>query len=235
MDYRAANLHGISRSILKHQLSERVIHGTKSGPKMYLTTEEENELEKYLLQASEIGYGKTRCDVKPIVESHLKENERMKASLSDDWWTKFLQRHPNLRLRLGDATAGVRMDAVNTENLRAYYEEWLKRYHPESTGKALVTPSMSESAPPGVGPPGSEHTPLSGGASPSTSSLSGSAAPSTSPLSGSAAPSKSPLPSGTTSTPSSANCSLLSNLPTSSTPVMPKTGRARIPVVSALS
>ena len=85
---------------------------------MYLTTDEQNELEKYLLQASEIGYGKTRC------ESYLKENERIKCpSLSDGWWTKFLQRHPNVRLRSGDATAGVRMDAVNTENLCTYYEE----------------------------------------------------------------------------------------------------------------
>ena len=30
---------------------------------MYLTADEENQLEKHLLQASEIGYRKTRCDV----------------------------------------------------------------------------------------------------------------------------------------------------------------------------
>ena len=65
---RAADLHGVPHSTLKDQLSGRVIHGTKSGPKIYLSTDEENEPEKYLLQASEMGYGKMRCDVKCIVE-----------------------------------------------------------------------------------------------------------------------------------------------------------------------
>ena len=32
---QAADLHGIPRSTLKHRLSGRVIHGTKSGPKSY--------------------------------------------------------------------------------------------------------------------------------------------------------------------------------------------------------
>ena len=109
---RAADLNGVARSTLKDRLSGRVIHGTESGPKMYLTTDEENELEKHLLQAFEIGYGKTRCDVKCIVEKYFKENGRLRGPSL---------RHPNLCLRLGDATAGVRMDAVNTENLRAYY------------------------------------------------------------------------------------------------------------------
>ena len=59
---------------------------------MYLTADEENELERHLLQASEIGYGKTRRDVKCIVERYLKENGRLRGpSLSDGWWTKFLQ------------------------------------------------------------------------------------------------------------------------------------------------
>ena len=76
---RAADLQRVPRSTLKDRLSGRVIHGTKSGPKIYLSVDEENELEKYLLQASEIGYGKTRCDVKCIVERYLKENGKKRG------------------------------------------------------------------------------------------------------------------------------------------------------------
>ena len=36
---QAADLHGVPRSTLKDRLSGRVIHGTKSGPKSYLTAE----------------------------------------------------------------------------------------------------------------------------------------------------------------------------------------------------
>ena len=89
---QAADLHGIPRSTLKDRLSGRVIHGTKSGPKSYLTAEEENELEMHLLQASKMGFGKTRRDVKCIVQEYLQENGRLRgSSLSDGWWTKFLK------------------------------------------------------------------------------------------------------------------------------------------------
>ena len=65
---RAADLHGVPRSTLKDRLSGRVIHGTKPGPKPYLTVDEEAELSQHLLQASAIGLGKTSRDVKCLVE-----------------------------------------------------------------------------------------------------------------------------------------------------------------------
>ena len=41
---KAAILHGVPRSTLKDRLSGRVAHGVKSGPRLYLSTEEEAEL-----------------------------------------------------------------------------------------------------------------------------------------------------------------------------------------------
>ena len=41
---RAALEHGVPRTSLKDRLAGRVIHGTKIGPKPYLTNEEEKEL-----------------------------------------------------------------------------------------------------------------------------------------------------------------------------------------------
>ena len=69
-----------------------------------------------------MGFGKTRHDVKCIVQEYLQENGRLRgSSLSDGWWTKFLKRHPKLSLRFGDATAGVRLNAVNAENISTYF------------------------------------------------------------------------------------------------------------------
>ncbi len=63
----AADIHGVPRSTLKDRLSGRVIHGTNPGPRPYLTKDEESELSDHLLTASSIGYGKTRRDVRCLV------------------------------------------------------------------------------------------------------------------------------------------------------------------------
>ena len=154
----AADLHGVPRSTLKDRLSGRVRHGTKSGPKPYLSTEEESELARHLLQAADIGFGKTRRDVKCIVEEHLRRKGTLKGTtISDGWWEKFLQRNPNLRLRSGDSTAHVRMDAINAENLSAYYDLLKSVYdehgfdsHPEAIYNMDETGVPLEPRPPKV-------------------------------------------------------------------------------------
>ena len=157
-DNMAADLHGVPRSTLKDRLSGRVKHGTKSGPKPYLSAEEESELASHLFQAAHIGYGKTRRDVIGIVEEHLRRKGALKGnSISNGWWEKFLQRNPALSLRSGDSTAHVRMDAINDENLRAYYDLLKSVYdehefdsHPEAIYNMDETGVPLEPRPPKV-------------------------------------------------------------------------------------
>ena len=65
---RAAKLFGVPLSTLKDRLSSRIVHGVKPGHVPYLSPEEEDELEEYVFETSAIGYGKTRCQLKQIVE-----------------------------------------------------------------------------------------------------------------------------------------------------------------------
>ena len=116
---QAARDYGVPPSTLKDRLSGRVIHGTKPGPRPYLSSQEENELETYLINASKVGYGKTRRQV--IGNVATERGTKRKARVSDGWWRRYLQRHPKLSLRSGDATAHVRMDAINQENLKHYF------------------------------------------------------------------------------------------------------------------
>ena len=103
---RAADLHGVPRSTLKDRLSGRVKHGTNPGPKPYLTVEEEAELTSHLLQAADIGFGKTRRDVKCIVETYAQQKKVLKGSVvSDGWWNRYLKRNPKISVRSGDSTA----------------------------------------------------------------------------------------------------------------------------------
>ena len=121
---RAADLHGVPRSTLKDRLSGRFVHGTNPGPQSYLSSSEELELAAFLVDAAKMDYGRTRRDVKCLVETHLQINGKKgeNFTVSNGWWDRFLKRHPNLSLRSGDSTADVRMDALSKKNLESYFE-----------------------------------------------------------------------------------------------------------------
>jgi hypothetical protein len=104
---RAAVTFGVPRTTLK-DLSGRVLHGTKPGPQCYLDKKEEALLADHLVEAAQIGYGKTRKEVKSIVVQVAKEKAVNRSNrVSDGWWRRFLERQPQLSLRRGDATAHV--------------------------------------------------------------------------------------------------------------------------------
>lgn len=65
----AARDHGVPKTTLKDRVSGRIAHGSKPGPKPYLTSAEEKELAEFLKSCAKMGYGKTRRDVKGIAES----------------------------------------------------------------------------------------------------------------------------------------------------------------------
>ena len=75
------------------------------------------------MECAKLGYGKTRRDVKCIVESYLQKNDSKPEdfTLSNGWWTNFLRRNPQLSLRAADGTANVRMDALSKKNLDYYF------------------------------------------------------------------------------------------------------------------
>ena len=73
---KAADLHGVPRSTLRDRRGGKVIHGCNPGPKPYLNSKEEGELAGYLIEASNIGYGKTRRDVLSIVETYVEKKGR---------------------------------------------------------------------------------------------------------------------------------------------------------------
>ena len=84
---QAAKEHGVPKSTLKDRLSGRVVHGTNPGPRPYLNKQEEDELADYLVQTAQVGYGKTRRQVKCIVEKVAEEKGTLKGNgkVSDGW------------------------------------------------------------------------------------------------------------------------------------------------------
>ena len=120
---RAALEYGVPKATLNDRLSGRVVHGKKSGRSPYLSPDEERELYDWLIVCASIGYPKKRDDVIGIVRKTLQN--RHGGSFEDfkgkGWWLRFMQRWPQLRLRKGDALAQPRANAVNSVNIKNYF------------------------------------------------------------------------------------------------------------------
>ena len=91
---RAALEFNVPCTTLKDRLAGRVLHGTRSGPKPYLTSQEEKELVELLVSCSRMGYGKTRGEVLKIVQALVnKKGVRVDGGISVGWWCCFKARH----------------------------------------------------------------------------------------------------------------------------------------------
>lgn len=120
---KASKVYGVPCSSLKDRMTGRVFHGRKPGPKRYLDDEEEKALATHLVEVAQIGYGKTRGQVKSIVEKVAIEKKILRSErVTDGWWKRFMERQPDLSLRRGDPTAHVRLDSTNKEVITKYYD-----------------------------------------------------------------------------------------------------------------
>ena len=112
--------HGVPPTTLKDRLSGRVQHGVKSGPKQYLSCEEETELATFLKSCASVGYGKTRRDVMGIAQSVAMDKGILRGHrISQGWWRQFLKRQKDLSLRRGDNCAQVR---INNDTMKQYFD-----------------------------------------------------------------------------------------------------------------
>ena len=104
-----------------------------------MDVQEEKELAGHLIEASNIGYSKTRREVFGIVERYVEQKDNVSLqspTVTHGWWQKFLKRNPTLSLRAGDSTASIRMDAMNADNLKNQLRKIFDNYdfdnHPEA-------------------------------------------------------------------------------------------------------
>jgi len=124
---RAAEVHKVPRTTLQDRVLGKVIHGTRPGPQPYLNKEEEGDLAEFIEVVADVGFGKTRKQVKAMVEQVAKDKGTLrKSKISDGWYRRFVERQPQLCLRKGDRTAMIRLDAMNNQSALDSYFMLLK-------------------------------------------------------------------------------------------------------------
>ena len=118
---RASEEYDVPRSTLGDRACGRVLPGAVSGPPKYLTTNEEEELVRFLLGCASIGYARSRKDVIAIVQ-RINESRGITNYVTNGWWESFCKRHPNLTLRASVPLSQARAKATDPEVLDQYFD-----------------------------------------------------------------------------------------------------------------
>ena len=119
---QAAELHQVPKSTLGDRVSGRVLPGARSGPRTYLSSEEEEELVIFLSRVAQIGHGRTRREVIAIVERILSSRGNTRT-VTPGWWNSFTRRHPNLALRTPATLSLARASESDRDIIDNYFDE----------------------------------------------------------------------------------------------------------------
>ena len=122
MSIRQAAFHfGVPKSTLGDRMSGRVVPGSTSGPKTYLSPEEETELVKFLLRCAAMGFPKSCEEVLALVQ-RIVDKKRFLARVTSGWWQSFCSRHPNLTLRAPAPLSRARANVTDPEVVSHYFD-----------------------------------------------------------------------------------------------------------------
>ena len=119
---RAAEMYGIPRSTLHNRVTGKTSFYTKPGPDPYLNLEEEKELASFLILSAKIGYPHTRNQVLAMVQRILVSKGKDHLTVTNGWWERFCQRHPNICLRTAAPLSLSRAKATDPEVFNCYFD-----------------------------------------------------------------------------------------------------------------
>ena len=88
--------HNVPRMTFQDWLSGRVAHGTKPGSVPYLNKDKEANFAEFLEVISDFGYGKTKKQIKNMVEYLACDKGVLrKDRISDGWLRGFMEGSPS--------------------------------------------------------------------------------------------------------------------------------------------
>ncbi|KAF6528234.1 hypothetical protein HZS61_008536 [Fusarium oxysporum f. sp. conglutinans] len=86
-----------------------------------LTTDQEDDLERWILRQEKLGHAPTHAQVRTIVRSVLARHGDH-APLGRKWTTRFVERHPALKTKLGRRTDWERVNAATPANIKRLFD-----------------------------------------------------------------------------------------------------------------
>ena len=118
---RAVSEFNVPRKTLNDRINGKVVHGTLSGRSRYLNYIEEEELVRFLLQSSSIGYARTRSEVIALVQ-RICFGKGLDVFVTHEWWEGFCHRHPSIVLCTPAHLSIARAKATDSEVFSHYFD-----------------------------------------------------------------------------------------------------------------
>ena len=118
---RAAEQYGVPKTTLYDRIKGRTVEDGHSGPRRYLTDEEESTLVSFIKNCAEIGCGKSRSQVLSIVQ-RVVDIKGLEVKVSGGWWDSFRRRHKDITLRSAEKLSYIRSIASSPDILDRYYD-----------------------------------------------------------------------------------------------------------------
>ena len=108
------------KSTLHDRLTGKVVSGGQSGPVKYLSDEEEDELEEFLVGCASVGFARSCQQVLELV-LEVVTHKRRDVRVSHGWWESYRRRHPNLSLRTATPVSYARMVGSDPRIIAKYF------------------------------------------------------------------------------------------------------------------
>lgn len=127
----AARTYNIPRATLQFRLSKEFVK-SRPGPDTVLSSQEESDLAKWIVESSRKGFPRRKEDVIKSVKLFLDQNPRPNSFIDNTpgggWYKLFLRRHQNLSIRTSEAvtTASSKVSESQIRNWFRHIENYLK-------------------------------------------------------------------------------------------------------------
>ena len=137
----AGSRHGIPRTTLRDRISGSQHHNTTHTNMQRLSPEQEEHLARQILRQEALNYAPTHAQVRAIATGILKLAGDNRP-LGKKWTNHLIQRHPELKSKLGRRTDWERVNAATPENIQRLFDlyetvSWIppsRRYNADEGG-----------------------------------------------------------------------------------------------------
>ncbi|KAF6517521.1 hypothetical protein HZS61_003082 [Fusarium oxysporum f. sp. conglutinans] len=137
----AKKKNGLPPSTLRGRLTGAQSRQVARQEQLRLTTDQEDDLERWILRQEKLGHAPTHAQVRTMVRSVLARHGDH-APLGRKWTTRFVERHPALKTKLGRRTDWERVNAATPANIKRLFDvyetvDWIppeRRYNADEGG-----------------------------------------------------------------------------------------------------
>jgi hypothetical protein len=112
--------HGVPRTTLRDWISGSQQHRTAHSNMQRLSPEQEKHLTHWILQQEALNYAPTHAQVRAIATSILKQAGDDRP-LGKKWTSHLIQRHLELKTKLGRRTDWERINAATLDNIQRLF------------------------------------------------------------------------------------------------------------------